>query len=260
MKGQAAGQAFLQQVLSKISDPGLKAQAEAVFANAQVQTEIGGGVAGQAEIDRQLQELRAKETDLTAKATELDTRQAGLETWHGDLNTWAEKHAALVALGKKASDAKWDGKTPAAPPNGEVKLPDNMVTKDDLSAVIAQERSAFLGYDLEKNNIQREHFKTFGALLDVEPLIRHPQIKELGLDGVYQLVHKDALAAKAKEATDKREAEIRADERSKVATLPYAIPTGAGSGSPLDVLTPAGTQPVVDAAVAEYNRLVTARG
>lgn len=264
-KGQAAGQAFLQSVLSKISDPGLKQQAEQVFANAAIQTEIGGGVLGQSEVDRQLQELRTKETDLQTKTAELDDRETRLTTWHDQLTTWYGEKKDLMEIGAEAKKAGFDPKNPNANAGkgGKVELPANVVTEDKLNEIIAGERSSFLGFSLEQNQLMKRHYETFGKLLDVEPLLRHPEIKNRGLAGVYEIVHKDALEAKATNDQKAAEDKIRADERAKVLAgnqMPYPLPTGAGSGSPLDALETKGNAPVVDAAVAEYARLQAARG
>lgn len=254
-KGAQAGQEFLQRVLGKITDPDLKAAAEKVFADATVQTEIGGGVLGQSEIDRQLQELRTKTTDLETKAADLAETETRLNAWHGDLTTWHKDNQEYIRLGKaaKANGGKLpaDGEKPAAAAGG--------VTKDDLDAALRAELGGALNFNLEQNRLMIAHHEKFGKILDIMPLVQHPKIRELGLEGVYNLVHKEALDAHQAAEDKKREEAIRADERSKVASaMPYPNPTGSGSGSPLDALKPTST-PVVDEAVAEYHRIQATR-
>jgi hypothetical protein len=95
-KAAELGRTFLDGILSKISDPGLREQASRVFGDPIVLTEIGGGVAGQSEIDRQLQALRAQTEEAEARKAELDTRDAGLTAWQQQLGDWREKHVAAL--------------------------------------------------------------------------------------------------------------------------------------------------------------------
>ena len=128
---------------------------------------------------------------------------------------------------------------------------------------IAQVRAGFLGYQRDQNLITREHFNRFKEIVDVEPLLRHPQIATLGLVGVYELVHKDRLD-KWKTDTAAAEKQKIADEavrtyQASQASMPYPSPTGVGSGSPLDGLTVGKQDSVVDAATQEYQRLIRER-
>jgi hypothetical protein len=260
-KGLEAGKAFWQGVLSKITDPGQRTAAEQLMANAEVMTVIGSGVAGQSEIDRQLQDLRAKTDELDARKTEIDQRETSLQTWYEGLTDWrAANEAALT----EAKQLKAAGGSHGAPKPGEkVVPPAGGLTEEQYNERMANERASFLGFSRDQNEITREHFTKFGEIVALEPLLRHPQIAALGLTGVYELVHKDRLDKHKTDAAAASEKAIRDDERQKTlaaqASMPYPSPTGAGSGSPLDALAPAGKQPVVDAAVAEYNRLQAER-
>lgn len=253
-KGLDAGKAFFSGVLAKISDPAQKAAAEALLANELVMTEIGGGVLGQAEIDRRLQELTTKTSDLETRTAELAEQRANLDTVHDKQVEWyTTNKTALEEYNRlKAGGAGGTGGT--ADPT---KKP---FTTDDFTAAITNERASFLGFQRDQNALTREHFGKFGEILDLEPLLRHPQIGQVGLTGVYQILHKERLEKFETDKKQKDEEAIRADERQKVlqsqAAMPYPTPTGVGSGSPLDALT--GAKPndtVVDAATAHYNRL-----
>lgn len=257
-KGLDAGKAFLEGILSKITDPEEKAAAQRLLANQSVVTEIGNGVVGQAEIDRQLQALRTQQTDLEAQTSALSEKETKLDTWHQQLSGWGAENQELIALGKKAKAG-----TTVIPPTTTTTPPAGL-TEEQFNQQIANERSAFVGFSLEQNQVQKRHFDTFGQMLDIEPLLRHPSIKDVGIKGVYELVHKDALAAKATELATAAENRIRADERAKVlassATMPYPIQGSLTPGSPLDSLKPsAGNDGLVDAATAEYARLQAAR-
>jgi hypothetical protein len=259
MKGQPAGAAYLQGVLSKITDPELKAKAEAVFANALVQTEVGNGVVGQAEIDRQLQDLKAKTDEVEGLKTDLAAREESLTKWHGDLTGWADTNKEFIRLGKAAKE----GKVPE-PKVVAAAVPEGVLTEEKFQEALKSELGGVLGFAVDQNALTGRHFELFGKMLDIRPLIQHPKIREIGLNGVYELVHADALKAKTEELAKTAEEKIRADERAKVAAgrvdMPYPSPSGVGSGSPLDALKPSGSNELVDAATLEYNRLVAARG
>lgn len=137
--------AFIAQVLGKITDPGLKTQAETVFADATVQAQLRDGVAGQSEIDRQLQELRAKTSELDTRKTELDEREQTLTAWKDGLADWRQQNAELVELGATAKKAGWKpGDPPVKTPTTEVKVPDNVITTDQFKEHTSQMEQAFL--------------------------------------------------------------------------------------------------------------------
>ncbi len=255
-KGLDLGKQFFQGILSKITDPEQRAAAEKLMTNETVLTEIGSGVAGQSEIDRQLQAARTRQEELDALTTQLEDREAGLTRWHGQLDTWYTANKDAIEKGKTSGNG--DRSRP------KVEPPAGTLTEEQLNERLVAERSAFLGYDRDRGSILKAHFDMFKEFLDLEPLLKHPKGGEVGLLGVYELVHKDRLeshkAAEAKKAEDA----IRLDERSKVqaqmAQMPYPSVTGAGAGSPLDALTVGKPDALTDQAAAHYNRLQAERG
>jgi hypothetical protein len=265
-KGIDTGKAYLAGVLSKITDPELKGLAERVFANATVQTEIGNGVEGQSEIDRQLQDLRTKQEELTTLQATLDDRDEKLTQWHEGLNGWKATNEEYLRLGKAAKDKGITDPAKIGAPDPSKALPAGVVTEEKLTEVLQREFASLGNFAIEQNDLMRRHLDTFGSLatFDVRALLTHPKIREVGLIGVYDLVHKDALTAKATEKAAAAEATIRKDERAKTlaeqAQMPYVSPSGVASGSPLDALKPSGTNALVDAATVEYTRLQTQRG
>jgi hypothetical protein len=217
-------------------------------------------VAGQSEIDRQLQAARTRQEELDALSTQLTDREAGLTTWHGQLDTWYTANKDAIERGKTHGGAgNGGGRKPET-----VELPTGTLTEAQLNERLIAERSAFLGYDRDRGQILREHFTKFNEIVDLEPLLKHPKVGEIGLLGVYGLVHKDRLETFDTDQAKKREDAIRLDERQKVqgqmASMPYPSVTGAGSGSPLDALATGKQDSVTDAAAAHYNRLVSERG
>lgn len=260
-KGLDTGKAFFQGLLSKITDPGQRAAAEALLANDTVMTDLGSGVAGQSEIDRQLQELRTKTTELETQVHEVADQREHLNTVHEQQVQWwtANKDAVEEWRAMKTATPGNGNPKPGAKPDGTQAL-----TVEAYNSAIADERASFLGFQRDQNHLTREHYTKFGEILDLEPLLRHQQIGQVGLIGVYQILHKDRLEKFDADKKQKDEEIIRADERQKIAqsqaTLPYPTPTGVGSGSPLDALT--ATKPidsVTDAAVSHYARLQAER-
>jgi hypothetical protein len=260
-KGIDTGTAFYKGLLGKITDPEQKAAAEKLLANPAFLTELGNGVEGQTEIDRQLSGLRTQKEELTTQKTELDQREQGLTDWHGRLTTWHQTNKAAVEEAKRLK-ADPNARPNPTPNPADPAKPTGM-TDEAFAEAMKQERAAFLGYERDQNRITREHYTKFNEIVDIDPLLHHPKIAEIGLVGVYELVHKDRLAKHTTDAAAAAEQKIRLDERQKVlegqAQMPYPPPTGAGSGSPLDALTPNVKDGVVDAATAHYHRLQAER-
>jgi hypothetical protein len=257
-KGLDLGKAFFQGVIAKITDPEAKAAAEKLLGNELVLTEIGSGVAGQSEIDRQLQAAQTRQEELDALNARLDEREAGLTQWHGRLDTWYTTNKDAIERGKAGGDGN------GGPKPKKVEPPVGMITEEQLNERLVAERAAFLGYDRDRGQILASHFEKFKEVLNLEPLLKHPKVGDIGLLGVYDLVHKERLEQHAAAEAKKAEDAIRLDERQKtqaqMATMPYPSVTGSGSGSPLDALAVGKPDALTDQAAAHYNRLQAERG
>jgi len=142
------------------------------------------------------------------------------------------------------------------------------MTKEDVAKIVAEtlapREGAYVQYVSDAVQFADFHRQNFKETLNVNDLVRHPQIGELGVRGVYELVHKDKLEKMRADAVTAREEEIRADERRKIAStgpvdMPYPM---GGEGSPLDALSldPA-ARPKGDPAAAArmYDQLVSGR-
>jgi hypothetical protein len=258
-KGIDTGTAFFKGLLGKITDPEQKAAAEKLLANPALMTEIGNGVEGQAEIDRQLAKLRTDGEELTTRTTEIDQREGGLTDWHERLKAWHTQNKAAIEAGAKV--LKGEVVVPPITKTGD--HPPAGLTQEQFDEHMRNERASFLGYSRDQQAITRDHFTKFNEIVDLEPLLRHPKIAEVGLTGVYELVHKDRLEKFKTDATAAHDKQV-ADEAVRKysesqAQMPYPPPTGAGSGSPLDALTANVKDGVVDAATAHYARLQAER-
>lgn len=260
-KGAAAGKTFLQGVLAKLPEA-MRATAASVFESVELQTAVGDGTLALEDFTRQSDELVKRQQELDRIAAQQKEKDDELKTWHGELTTWYGVNKDLIEAGKAAG-----GDPSKAKPNGgggkkADDPPPGVLTEAGYDERIAAERASFLGFQRDQNLLTRQHFDLFGKILDLEPLIKHPQVGTLGLIGVYELIHKEALdkhKADTQAAHDKKVADEAVRKyQEQNAQMPYPSPTGAGSGSPLDALT-AKNAPVVDAAVDHYNRLQAER-
>lgn len=264
-KGAAAGKSFLAGVLAKLSPEDRQKGEEAWktlegLGGGTVVAAVGDGTLAQDEFSRQSDALKTQAEALEAQKQDLDQRDQSLQAWHVELNDWYGKVKGRLAAGKPSGNGNGD----PDPKPGDKPVPSAVaLTEEAYTEKIGQERAAFLGFSRDQNLITREHYQKFGEIVDLEPLLRHQQIGQVGLLGVYELVHKDRLEkhkADAQAAHDKKIADAAVQQfRESQATMPYPTPTGAGSGSPLDALTVGVKSPLVDAATAEYTRLQAER-
>ena len=257
-KGAVAGSTFLAGVLGTLAPEEREKGEEALrtlqaLGGGAVVAAIGDGTLAQTEFSRLTNELAEQRTALDTLEQQITDRDAALTKYHQDLTEWYASNKELLEAGKKAKV------TPTPPPTPPVGL-----TAEQLDERIRIEQAGFLGFQRDQNQLEREHFGRFTEILDLDALLRHPAIKDVGLKGVYDLVYKDRLtehaAAAQKAHDDKLRAEGAQAERERNAQMPYVTPTGAGSGSPLDGLSGGGAQDsLVDQASQHYARLQAER-
>ena len=261
-KGLQAGSTFLDGVLKTLS-PEDRARADEALntiraiGNGTVIAAIGDGTLAQQELSRQMNELQQRTTELDTRQSEVEAAAEANRESHQNLTTWWTTNKTAL---EEYTQLKRDGKVQTGTPD-PTRPATGGLTAEALDERMANTTSAFLGFQRDQNEITREHFARFNEIVDLGPLFTHSRIGEVGLKGVYELVHKERLEKHAADARKAAEDKIRADERAKVlaqqAEMPYPVPTGAGSGSPLDALTQKDN--VVDAASAHYQRLIQER-
>lgn len=257
------GKAFLEEVFGKLPDS-LRSQASTILSSpeaaAALET-VGSRVSPLDEERTQLHELR----------TSLETKETRLTDWHRRLDGWrAEKETDYTTREQKLQEreAARAAGTDTQPPTATVPAAGGPVTKEEIAKIvgdiIAPREGAYVQYVSDAVQFADFHRQNFKETLNVNELVQHPKIGELGVRGVYELVHKEKLEKMRTDAVTAREEEIRADERRKIAStapvdMPYPM---GGEGSPLDVLTmdPA-TRPKGDPAAAArmYDQLVSGR-
>lgn len=218
---------------------------------------IGDGTLAQAELSRQLDDLRRREEELETIRAATAARDAQLTTYHSDLDKWYATNQAALEEAKRLKATGGGG-------TGDPKTPTGGLTAEQIQAALDEriqtEQAGFLGFQRDFNQLQREHFTRFNEVLDLNPLLQHPEVRKVGLIGAYAQIHKDRLAqheaTTQKAHDDKLREEGAAAERERQSTLPYLTPTGAGSGSPLDALQATQAKDsVVDQATQHYARL-----
>lgn len=229
-----AGKAFIDELLTRIPEDqraavqaGLEAAGEDVYAFA------GDGALRLQDYSRNLNGVKATEKQQTE---------------------WWEANQALVAAAKAAGI---DPTKPAPVVRDTVGL-----SREDISKLIDEREAGvgnFVGHTLR---LGLSHFKEFGEELDVPKLMQDPQLKELGLLGVYEKTYGPKIAEKkaaAAEAATEAEVQRRvAEARRADANKPLHLRDPGLAGSPLDALTdgtPGGSDPVVDEATAFYENL-----
>jgi hypothetical protein len=262
MAGKAElGKQFLDELKGKLPDS-LRGNLDSILSSpeALAALEIVGSRVSPLDEERQrLQEL----------ATRLETTESRLTDWKGRLETWKTgKETELTEREHKLREREANRPTPNDPPaDGGNRTDGANMTKEDVAKlvgeVLAPREAGYIAYVADAVRFSTFHQQHFKEILDVNTLVRHPQIGELGVKGVYELLHKDKLDKMNLDAEKAKEEAIRADERAKIRTeAPVDMPYPLGDGSPLDVLTMDPAQrPKGDPAAAArmYDQLVSGR-
>jgi hypothetical protein len=261
-----SGQSFMAGVLAKLPAE-QRAQAEAIFNDAAAKDAvalIGDGALARSDYSRHMDTLREKETSLTEYYTKLDG-------WYKD------NEAALRAARERPAPAAPAVPDPTAPGNGHAAAPiqSPALSADDMRRIaneaINEAGKDYIAVSAFLTTQGAWHSHVFGEPLDMTELVNNPKLgrpvlgqpgRVYSLQDAYQEKYGERIAAKNKEAEDKRindEVEKRLSERTRAsASQPFPLRSEA---SPLDVLTtkdgPAAH--TLDSAVAEYERLVAAK-
>lgn len=256
MGAKESGLAFLDEVLAHIPEDGRAGVRERFLASDQALTTLGAGALRQSDYSRQSDEAR------TVK-TAADEALAQANAFKAELDQWFVTHKAELDEYQRIKGQ------PPADPDKDKGIVGNVFTREQYEEDIKAREAAVAGALVHVPVLALKHFQTFGEVLDLHALMKDPDVRTVGLDGVYQKVHGPRLAEKAKAAEDARiEAEVNKRLTEKMATsiqrFPY--PTSQREPSPLDRLeslgkgeAPPPQGDVVDAAVAAYNELVASR-
>lgn len=254
-----SGQAFLAGVLAKLPTE-LQAQAKELFEKPEAKDAlivIGDGALARPDYSKAMNTLKENETALQAK---LDN----LTAWY------TENEAALkefVVIKPEYDRLKAGGKPEEKP------IPDAVDPRKVAEDVLAEQGRDYIQLSAWLAAKAVEHLHAFGEPLPAMELVQDPRLgkpvpgqpgRVFSLQDVYASKYGERVSAKAKEAEDKRindEVEKRLKEERAKLGQPFPLRNDA-SPSVLDVLNtkdgPAAH--TLDSAVAEYERLTSARG
>jgi hypothetical protein len=258
------GNTFLAGVLAKLPES-VRGQVKEVLEKPEAKdavTLIGDGVLARSDYSKHMDALKTKETELTTK--------------YEDLNTWYEANKNALAeyptLKTEVERLKkgGGGEPPPAPKPGE-EPPDPRAVALEVVNDAGRDYVQISAW-LAGKAVQ--HSQMFGESLDTMELVNNPKLgkpiagqpgRVFSLEDAYREKHGERVVAKTQEAENQRiEGEVKKrldEERKKLVGQPFPL-RGGDSPSVLDTLTQKdGTAAhTLDTAVAEYDRLVGARG
>jgi hypothetical protein len=238
MTPKDAGQQFLAELLAQIPEDRRAAVQETLSASEAALNTLGAATLRQSEFSRRMDEA----DQIVAQTT----------AYKGELDAWYAANKAKVEAAERTPTTPIT--TPTTPTTGW--------TKEDYEADIAQREATYAGAAVAVPDLMFDHFQAFNEKLNVAALMKDPEMRTLGLAGVYQKVYGPKLAEKAKAAEEARintEVEKRTAERmAATRSMPY--PVNGREPHFLDALDPSIKKPadatapqtpdVVDAAVA----------
>lgn len=263
MAGKAElGKQFLDELKGKLPDT-LRGNIDSILSSPEAQAALETVGSRVSPLDEERAELERLRTQTETTQSRLTNWRGRLDTWKADMETKFTEREQQLSAREAAPASRTPDDPPPAARAGEVTM-----TKDEIAKIVAEviapREGAYVQYVADAYRFGDFHRQNFKETLNINELVQHPKIGELGVQGVYELVHKEKLEKMRTDAVAAREAEIRADERSKIAAgaavdMPYPM---GGEGSPLDALTmdPA-TRPKGDPAAAArmYDQLVSGR-
>lgn len=247
------GQAVLDRILKHVPADQQEA-ARAVFASA----------------TQAVDELGLADEELDAERQRLAREIAANDQFRADVDGWWKR--------KQADLARPPADPPADPPEDPVdptkvsrttppgQLP---VTREELD----QREALYADVTASMSTLSVRHYQTFGEILDVQGLLRDPDIRQLGLIGLYQKKFATQLQAKEDAARTAKEEALREEGRKQVrdqfSSIPHPVTAAVDdSDSALSSLSYTEEQrqerasrgDTVDRATAEYQRLINAGG
>jgi hypothetical protein len=264
-----AGKTLAEQILAKLPES-LRASVSAAFAAPEATdalTLLGDSALARADYSRNMDALKAKETELNTKADTLTEDYTKLNTW------FAEKKTDLEEYGKIKADPAYK---PGVPASKKDDLPTGFdaskyVAREDFNKSMSEQQLLAANYLALQNVLTLKHYDDFKEVLDTRELLADkslgrqlPDGRVYGLVDAYQTKYSEKLSARDKVVEDARIQKLVDEQlRERMKGMPPAMVPMRGGSSPLDLLE-AGTkaepgQFSADAAAAEYQRLTEAR-
>lgn len=250
MSARDKGKAFLTELLAHVPEADRADLQAKLEANEQAMSTLGAAT--------------LRQSDYSRSRDEIDAYHQQLDDWYAEnapkLSEYEKLKAGLAAPTPPA--------TPATPPG---------LSKAEIEEMFAARERAAIAAIVHTNELSSKHFKTFGEPLDIQALMKDPQIGEIGLPGVYQKVYQpkyDEIAKKAEDLRINAEVDKRLAERARAnPQMPYPVSGHEPSvldgieaqlRAPLDpskpLTAPVTHADVVDQAVAQYHDALNRQG
>ena len=257
-KALDSGKAFLEQVLAKLPES-VRESAKTAFSApeaADALTLLGDGALARSDYSRNMDEIKAKETQLTEDWEKLNE-------WYAPRKALVDKYPTLDAV--EAEIAKLKGEPVIKPPTPAPAVPQVGMTKEELEAHLTQRDQGYANVLAYTTTLATKHLRDFNEVLDVSDLVAKATKNRQSLADAYQATFGEKLKAKADQEEsvriDKLVAEQLAVKLKERTDQPF--PLRNASPSVLDVLESKDDSPSkhnLDSAVAEYERLQSTRG
>lgn len=254
-----SGQSFLAGVLAKLPEAA-RAQVESVFGSDDAVAAlevIGTGALAQPEINRRLDELKARTDALTAKEVEVNETFTKQTDWWNTNKVKVEEYDKLKAGGS------------VVPSNGAPV--DVEALRKEMDAKISDLSLQGAGLMALMTNLSVKHFREFGVEPDMSALLADKNLGKQLPDGriynvlnAYETKYGEEIKARAAAEEQKRIDKLvdeKFKERMKGADQPF--PLRGQNPSVLDMLEDPNAKPenhTVDTAAALYEQLQAARG
>lgn len=222
MSAKDAGLTFMEQLLAHVPEDKQAAAREALMASEAALTELGAATLRQSEFSRGMD---------------------ANNQYKAQLDGWFAENQADLAEAKRLKAAGITAQ-PTPTPTPTFDPATFQTALDKAIEQVTREGTAAI---VHVNELSLKHFKTFSEPLDIQTLMRDPEITKLGLTGVYQKTYQpkyDALAKTAEDARINTEVEKRLVEERKRFASPMPYPTSSHEPSVLDALEQAFLQPV----------------
>jgi hypothetical protein len=263
-----SGQSLMASVLAKLPESS-RAQVEAAFQSAEARdavTLIGDSALARSDYSKHMDGIRAQTEELKGKEQQLVSEFERLNSWYEVNKTALDDYKTLKATG--------NGGHPHPSPTPTPPKPDPAVDiRKTVDDAIADAGRDYVNLNMFTIDQAMRHYQMFGEAPDMQALGSNPKLGKpiagqpnriFSLQDAYNERYGERVAQKQKDAEDARinaEVEKRlVEERKKLTGQPF--PIRDASPSVLDILStkdgPAAH--TIDSAVAEYERLQSARG
>jgi len=198
---------------------------------------LSDGILRQDEFSRTMDEgreaLSTKEKEVSTALEAIAKERKDVWGWYDSAKPRLDHYDQLVREGKIEALTKTGtkpGEKPGEKPAVTATTNGTGISQEDLDKKMQEFAGEAVPVMAVMSHLGMRHYKEFGEILspkEMTELTQHTDVTRLGLEGVYDLVHKDKYDTKAKEADDKRIEEIKA-EAHKAGMAAQAKAAGPG--------------------------------